>query len=167
MTGFMNVVIVGDTAGVQAMLLRLENALSPTGVGGFLAAGVDPILRKRASDRFRSEGDDAVGQWLPLSRFTQNIRATQGYGPSHPINRRTGRLENYITQSPSNVQIFSGGARLEYPGTQPSGDTADKVRTAQVGSPFPSTPPRPVLAVNERDLEMVLLGLAMHIKGVP
>jgi hypothetical protein len=167
MSGLVSIFVVVDQAGVQAMLLRLQDALSPTGVGQFLATAVDPILRNRAIERFRAEGDDAVGQWLPLAAYTQSVRASMGYGPAHPINRRTGRLENYITQTPSNVQMFAGGARLEYPGTPASGTTADKVRTAQVGTANPNTPPRPVLAVNHTDLELVLLGLATHIRDWP
>lgn len=165
MAGLVSILIVGDQAGVQAMLLRLEAALSPPGVGAFLKGVVDPILRVRASDRFRSEGDDVSGQWAPLMASTQAIRASGSYGAAHPINRRTGRLENYITGTPSNLQTFAGGGRLIFPGTQAQGDTADKVRTAQVGASYPKTVPRPVLGVNERDLELVLVGLATHIMG--
>lgn len=146
------------------MLLRLEMALSPPGLGQFLATRAEPYLRKRASERFRAEGDDVVGEWLPLTRYTQDVRASQGYGAAHPINRRTGRLEDYITHSPASITMHSSGASLKYPGTKPTGELKDKVRTAQMGKPYPKTPPRPVLGMNHRDLEAVLLGLAMHIK---
>lgn len=164
MPGFLDVSIVGDEAGVQAMLLHLETKLSPPSLGVFLAAKVDPFLRVRSGQRFAGEGDDVVGQWLPLTAATQGIRQQMGYGAAHPINRRTGQLEDYIRNAPSNLTVHPAGANLTYPGTPATGDTLDKLQTAQQGSPFPATPPRPVLGVNERDLAAVLTMLALEIQ---
>lgn len=168
MTGYLQIVVSGDDLGVQAMLLRLNRALEPTGVGGFLSTSVDPWLRQRSSDRFANEGDDAVGQWLPLGQATQEIRASLGYGAAHPINRRTGELENYIVHTESRVEMNTGGATLTYPGADTSGELENKVRTAQSGKQGnPYTPPRPVLGLSSRDLEFVLTDLGNHIRGVP
>lgn len=164
MTGFIDIRLIGDTAGVQAMLLHLETKLSPPGMGGFLLTHVDPYLRHRARDRFSSEGDDVVGQWTPLTAATQSIRAERGYGPAHPINRRTGELEDYIANSGGAVSIHPAGATLVFPGQAASGELADKVRTAQVGTDSPRTVPRPVLGMNERDLAAVLTMMAQEIQ---
>lgn len=151
------------------MLLRLDMALAPPSLGTFLASKVHPILQVRAQNRFREEGDDVSGKWLALSPYTENIRRSMGYGAAHPINRRTGRLENYITNSPSNIQVTAAGARLRFPGTAPTGELFEKVETAQVGiqggkRSQGAVPARPVLGVNERDLELILVALATHIQ---
>lgn len=165
MPGFLDVTIVGDDAGVQAMLMHMNSALAPQSLGVFLSTVVDPYLRTRARARFDSEGDDVVGKWAPLKDSTRNIRQSMGYGADGPINRRTGRLEQYILGSPNKVTMHTAGATLVWPGTRPSGETADKLRTAQMGKPMPSTVPRPVLGINERDLAAVLTGLSLHIQG--
>lgn len=164
MTGAINISIIGDTAGVQAMLLHLEQKLYPPNLGGFLTLQVEPFLRTRAGARFQGEGDDVVGNWAPLSAVTQSIRGSQGYGASHPINHRTSELEDYITNSPGGITINPMGATLTYPGTPPSGELAQKVETAQVGRSSPNTVARPVLGMNTRDLSAVLIMLALEIQ---
>lgn len=167
-SGFINVVIVGDDAGVQAMLLRMNTAVSPVNLGIFLNSMVDPYLRERARQRFASEGDDVSGGWAPLAPFTQKDRADRGYGAAHPINRRTGRLENYVTDTPGRVTTHTAGANLTTPGTAPNKQERDKLEIAQKGrSSYPFVPARPVIGVNERDLLVVMTGLAHHIRGMP
>lgn len=156
--------IVGDVAGVQAMLSHLESKLHPPQMGMFLQAYVEPYLQKRAGDRFSNEGDDAVGKWAPLKPATEGIRSSQGYGSAHPINRRTGELEDYIRNTPGSVLIHPAGANLTYPGTPASGELADKVSTAQGGRANPPTLPRPVLGMNTTDLAAVLTMLAYEIQ---
>jgi hypothetical protein len=164
MPGYIDVQIVGDTSGVQAMLMHLHNKLSPGNMASFLLGNVDPFLRTRASARFSGEGDDVVGSWAPLQPATQAIRVNKGYGADHPINRRTGELERYITGTMGSVAVTPLGSVLTSPGTPPSGELADKVSTAQSGRAFPRTVPRPVLGVNERDLAAVLTMLALDIQ---
>lgn len=162
MPGYIDIAIVGDAAGVQAMLMHLEQKLLPPNLGVFLTAQVEPFLRTRAGARFASEGDDVVGKWKPLSVQTQQIRASQGYGAEHPINRRTGELEDYIANSRGSVVIHPAGSTLIYPGTPASGQLLDKVETAQQGDT--RTFPRPVLGMNERDLAAVLTMMALEIQ---
>lgn len=169
MPGYFNVVIVGDATGVQAMLMRLDMALSPPELGRFMNSMVDPWLRERTALRFRAEGDDVSGKWLPLQASTERIRVRDGYPPSHPINRRSGRMEDYLVGTASTVSAYNGGAKLVYPGSAAQGETRDKVRVAQLGEQnqgkgINPTPPRPVLGMNERDLEAILVGLARHIQ---
>lgn len=163
--GTVAIQLIGDDTGVQAMLNRLDTALSPAGIAAFLGATVTPWLRTRARDRFMEEGDDVTGKWIPLATATQEIRSTQGYGSAHPINRRTGRLEEYIAGSPDAISIHALGATLTFPGKKPAGELRDKVTTAQMGREKPRTPPRPVLGVNEQDLAFVLTSLALRIRG--
>jgi hypothetical protein len=164
MPGYINIQIVGNAAGVQAMLTRLENKLLPPNIGAFLKGSVEPFLEMRAQQRFAGEGDDVSGPWAPLQPATQVIRASQGYGADHPINRRTGQLENYIANSGGAVSFNPAGATLTYPGAPASGELADKVQTAQVGRTNPSTVPRPVLDMNNNDLLAVLTATALYIQ---
>lgn len=163
--GSINIQITGDASGVQAMLNRLEQKLLPPNIGAFLNVTVDPYLQQRASQRFAGEGDDVVGNWSPLSPATEGIRSAQGYGAAHPINRRTGDLENYIARSGGDVDVNPAGATLTFPGAPAQGELADKVQTAQVGRAFPATVPRPVLGLNQNDLLAVLTATALYIQA--
>jgi hypothetical protein len=156
------ITIKGNAVGVERMLFALETSLNPVAVAGFLGAVVDPYLRGRASDRFASEGDDVTGGWAPLKDATQEIRSNSGYGAAHPINKRTGELEDYIVNAPHNLSAAPWGASLTLPGTTPTGELFDKVETAQHGRD--RTVPRPVLGMNERDLVFVLTALAQYIE---
>jgi hypothetical protein len=163
----LHIEIEGGRKSVEEMLDHLDSAMSPIGMQLFLNGRVAPYLRERAEARFANEGDDVVGKWRPLSEATEAWRAHHGFGPSHPINRRTGALEDYITGSPSAVTSpTTGTSVLTYP-DQPPGDPilTKKVRTAQRGWDQPNTPARPVLGMNERDLVFVLTQLAMHIQS--
>lgn len=154
--------MVSETRQVEHMLHRLDIAISPKGLATFLQGEVDPYLRGRADERFAEEGDDVVGQWAPLKEATVAIRASQGYGPEHPINVRTGELEEYITQGNAATTIFPWGAGITLPGTPPSGELLDKMMRAQAGDE--RTVPRPVLGMNQNDTVAVLLLLARYIK---
>src|SRR6478735_10713497 len=161
----MSVQLIGDAAGVQAMLEHLDTALNPVAIASFLGAEISPYLGRRAKARFSNEGDDVVGGWRPLSAATQNIRAvgrSQGLwavGDAHPINVRTHRLEEYVTSGIGNVTPNPAGAILQYPNpARANRETREKMKTAQQGRS--NTPPRPVLAVNERDMTFLLLALA-------
>ena len=172
MPGQIDISVVGDTAGVERMLHHLETKLMPPNIAGFLMVKVAPYLNERAKNRFKNEGDDAVGRWAPLTKFTEDLRAYQGYGPAHPINKRTGRLENYITQTPSSIVVTPIGSELTLPGQPATGTLANKVKVAQRGGTQPGgiyrpTPARPVLGMNERDLLAVLTMLAHDIEGQP
>lgn len=156
--------IWGDDAGVQGMLHLLDTSLNPVAIAGFLGATVDPYLRTRARNRFRDEGDDAVGSWAPLKESTQDIRAQSDYGAAHPINVRTGELERYILDSPNRLTIAPWGSALTLPGTPPAGVLKDKVSIAQIGGGEYNTRPRPVLGLSETDLGFVLTELAFYIE---
>jgi hypothetical protein len=156
-----------DKTSVDAMLNKLARKISGPGLAFWLQGSVVPWLQTRAQQRFASEGDDVSGAWFPLKPFTQQARAAAGYTPDHPINVRTGELERYITGDAGAVAAGPAFARLDYPSPPGSGDLRDKVETAQIGKAFPSTPARPVLGVNIRDLEAAMLSLALYIEKGP
>lgn len=143
--------IVKD-ADVEQMLVRAVAFSSPAGAMAFLHLTMGPYLRKRAKERFRNEGDDVTGPWAPLSAATQQIRASGNWpvAPDHPINRRSGELENWVVDGGWDAYPMALGASMRYPGKQPSGNLKKKVVGAQQGEG--TAPARPVLGVNEADL---------------
>jgi hypothetical protein len=161
--GLIAIDIFGDTKGVDVLLDRLMVTLSPEGLAAFLGSTVEPYFRKRAAIRFRDEGDDVSGKWAPLLESTKEIRTQAGYGEG-PINRRTGELEAFIEDSQSDVRVTPLGSILTMPGDTPTGELAEKVKTAQQGKDNPRTVPRPVLGMNEVDLAFVLEGLSFFIQ---
>lgn len=167
--GYIDFFVIGDDRGVQAMLERIDTALSPTGLSAFLNVSVEPWVRSRAKARFKNEGDSAVGRWAPLRPATQEIRSSGEWpvGPTSPINRRTGELEEYITGSDGMVAVFGMGAQLSYPKPSTKKSIIEKMKTAQRGRTSPGTVPRPVLGLDERDLTHVLTSLAFWVKGNP
>jgi hypothetical protein len=165
-TGFLEIQMGGNPKEVNRMLNYLATVLSPIGMSVFMATSVGPWLRSRAQDRFFEEGDSAVGKWAPLADATREVRGRLGVGDANPINRRTGELEQYITQSRWMITATPLGVVLQYPSEPPS-DRAlrEKMRTAQEGRSKPFTVPRPVLGMDEADLAYVLTSLAFLIQA--
>lgn len=129
----------------------------------FLQDRVYPILEERAERRFASEGDEMTGKWSPLTPFTQEMRAQGGFGPAGPINVRTGAMKRHILQrEPEAIPMPTGGT-LYFPKRGGAGKTLQKMRTAQQGEKKSGTPPRPVVGVSVRDMELILVALAAHI----
>lgn len=147
---------------VEEMLSRAEFVSSFGGMSKFLDQEVDPYLRARAAHRFASEGDAASGKWAPLAPSTVAIRRSEGYPGEHPINRRTGDLERWITGVDGRVTPGESGGDISYlvlPGGNPYGEIGEKIMAAQTGN-APSgkrQPRRPVLAMDNSDLQVVLL----------
>jgi hypothetical protein len=167
--GDASIQIWGDDKGVRAMLDVVEESLSPAALVVWMTGVVGPYLGQRGSDRFKSEGDDVTGKWLPLSGATQLIRAAGPWsvGPAHPINVRTGELEDYITAGRGDVITTGLDVSMVYPSTSLANDPElqDKMETAQRGrTKTPETEPRPVLGLNEADLLFVLTALSVQIK---
>lgn len=135
--------------------------LSSSGMAVWLSSTVGPYLKQRAGNRFANEGDDVSGKWAPLSQGTVNIRQTEGFGGEHPINVRTGEMENWVVQGGWHSYPNAVGASLQFPETTPSGRLAKKVRGAQQGEG--KAPPRPVLGVNENDMLFVMSALAFSV----
>lgn len=149
---------------VSEALNKLYLLLAPAGMMFFLHSTMGPYLRGRARDRFAKEGDDAVGKWQPLAPSTVTIREESGFGGPHPINRRTGELENWVVDGGWNSYPTGFGASLQYPKRRPSGELAKKVTVAQKGQKLkPVTPARPVLGVGETDIIFFQAALAFAV----
>lgn len=149
-----------------AAVEKLALLLSGPGLSTFLGASVGPYLRERTQQRFANEGDDVTGPWAPLHPATVAIRESLPYqiGGEHPINRRSGELEDWVTQGNYFPYPTGVGATLQYPKGKPSGELLDKLKTAQGGRANPKTVARPVLGVNEKDLLFVTAALAAAVE---
>lgn len=166
--GRIDVQLIGDSEGVEEMLSRLDFLFGPVGMTYFLAGQVTPYLKGRARSRFANEGDEVSGPWAPLSPVTAQIRSGLGYPPEHPINRRTGQLERWVTESAPGIIYTPIVAQLTYPGNPPTGTTKEKVTLAQTGQAPKgrSTSPRPVLGLDMTDYVAILGMLTLSVETV-
>ena len=125
---------------------------------------------KRANARFRSQGDDASGHWPDLSPYTITDREERGFAPGPP-EIRSGELMQYITGSGASVTTTEAVSELKFPGEAPADhEMMMKVAVAQTGAVAhngaQATPPRPLLAMNGKDVEDILLSLSFSIVDV-
>lgn len=155
-----------DSAQVDAMMERLQVALSPAAFIGFLVAEVEPFFLAIASENFGNEGDRS-GQWEELAETTQTRRQMYGFAPAHPINQRTGELHDYVMQN-GIVAEEPEGASWTWPPTDRSGVLDKKYQTAQGGRN--QTPARPIVEVTDEDFgQLVVLleeQIMSHMEGV-
>jgi len=161
--GVVDIQVTGDSVSVDKMVDGLMRAFSETAITyNFLQDRVYPILADRAERRFASHGDEAVGgAWAQLRPFTQEMRAQGGFGPTGPINVRTGAMKRHILQrEPEAIPMPTGGT-LYFP--RRGGREEAKVKVAQMGEMKSRTVPRPVLAVSHVDMELILVALGVHI----
>ena len=151
------------------MLKAVSYRLTPFGMAAFLGKTMGPYIQSRARDRFMSEGDDVSGPWAPLREVTQNIRAEStdiSVGADHPINKRTGELEEYVTGSGYKFWPTAMGGTLRFPGSASGKQSVrEKMKTAQKGRARPKTVPRPVLGFNETDLMFFQAALSFYVTG--
>lgn len=154
-----------DDADVTQMFVRLDAAISPLGLATFFEERVDPYLQMRMRERFAQEGDDVTGPWDQLAYSTEEYREAGGYDRSHPINRRSGEMEDYLTEN-ALIAPLGSGAFLQTPGRQATGELATKVKTAQQGKSKPFTRPRPVMGMNVRDKTEIMMLLAYFVGDV-
>lgn len=158
--------VVVDKSTVEFALAKIVANTSPIELASWLANEVDAFFMGRSRSRFTSEGDDASGGWAPLALATINIRESMGFGGQHPINVRTGELRQFMLDG-GNTSPTGEGAVYIYPGTNPTGRVGQKFTTAQQGKAWGGryTPPRPVLAIDETDVEFVLVSLLRNMLG--
>lgn len=127
---------------------------SAAGLASFLQGFAGPILRERAEERFRSEGDEASGRWKPLAASTINRRESKGYVPIK-INDRQGKMREFVENAQGRVVPSRFGALYEWPGTPQNRTTGKKLKVAQQGLSAPYTVPRPVVAISAEDALMI------------
>lgn len=166
--GSIDVQLMGDSEGVEMMISRLDFLFGPVGMSFFLAGQVTPYLKGRAKNRFANEGDEVSGPWASLSPVTAHIRSSLGYPPEHPINRRSGALERWVTESAPLVIYTPILSELTYPGNPPTGKLHEKVTTAQTGQVKKGSPtvPRPVLGIDATDYIAILGMLTLSVETV-
>lgn len=157
-----------DTFQVDMLMKSVMQTVSPAGLAPFGETVAD-YLEERAVNRFAFEGDDASGNWPQLTGATERIRASMGYGPDGPINVRTSEMFEAVVYS-AGVYPHSQGVTVVKP--EPSllrGPLREKLITAQQGRmdnpmiPGATTPPRPVLALAERDMVEIMAKLQLYI----
>jgi hypothetical protein len=147
-----------DDSLVQNAMRLLDGILGGPSLGLYLKTGGAQVLQNRASARFDNEGDDASGPWAPLSPVTQRIRRSLGYGPSSPINVRTGKMKEWILSDSGIHTNTASAATMVWPGPTPTNVISRKFATAQTGER--SSAIRPVVAANAVDLDLLLNGVA-------
>lgn len=151
---------IGDTL---LDLERLSVKLSAPMMGVWLSTTVEPFLKARTRNRFAEESWDN-GEWKALAPATVEERTMLGFPPSHPIQRRTGELEDYFSENNGDYFISSVGVMLKYPGGQPEGEKlAYKIRQAQYGVARTGAPRRPVLNLSIIDYEYIMMGLFRYV----
>lgn len=163
--------IVVDDKDVQRLLQSFERAVSTLSLEYLLSNGIADALRWRAQNRFTTEGDSASGKWAALRPATEEIREFLGYSRAHPINKRSGALRQFVGQSKGAVLAMPDGAAMMWPNLA-AGDLEDKLRVAQQGSrrganpgwPSARTPRRPVVALDQADVALVLGAVGRHLE---
>lgn len=166
--GIFSVTTDWDTFQTESMLSRTLRAVSGPSLATWLAGPVDGYFKDEIIDRFAFEGDDKSGQWAPLSDTTNRIREALGFPADDPINERTGELLEFVVQS-REYMAGDDWAMMELPGDPDSFALEQKLTHAQLGAsdnplfPGSTTPPRPVLAVDPMDMEILLRMLQMHV----
>ncbi len=156
-----------DPGGAAGALRGVEAAISDASLEVFLGERANRHLQERAQARFTNEGDDVSGKWQQLTPATVSIRESQGFGGAHPINKRTGALENYIVNSAGRLRQDGAGVSLVTPGDTPDGELSLKLAMAQGGGiskSGSSVPARPVLGMNAEDDVILVEMLKVHIE---
>ncbi len=172
MTVSAHVQIIVDDTDVRHLLDTFEDSVTPISLERLLSGGVADALRYRAQNRFTSEGDGASGKWAALRPATEDIREFLGYPRAHPINKRSGELRKFIGQSKGSAVTMPDGAAMIWPELSRSGDIEDKLEVAQRGSPRGAnpwflnarTPARPVVALDQVDVALVLVAVSTHLE---
>ncbi len=165
---FVDINVSGEEA-LQAQLLRLDAKISAEGLLAFMEAAVEPWVEQEISMRFADERSPDGSSWEPLSPYTQADREQSGYGPDHPILRRTGELFNYLT-SGGDKEIIPGGVEIKFPRDGASIEEQQKFSINQAGGTnimaagYPAqVPARPMIGWTEPDLMMALELLSSYI----
>lgn len=165
-----NLLKQGTFNSIEALLQDIEKTMTADSLAEFMSKNVYPYLRDQSLDRFETEGDETTGNWAPLSDASERWRRWDGVGTDH-INKRTGKLEEFIRQAVPTIVRGADSAILQYPGGMP-GDkiTAQKYRVAQQGQSAgvdkrrkPKTPPRPIVAVGVEEFGVIQSRLERYI----
>lgn len=155
---------------VLAIFAAVEHSIQPSQLWEFMEDTAWPFMEKKLVDRFAYEGDSASGTWPSLSPATVNIKEKLDAEMPDAPNVRTGELMEYITTSHLSSPT-SDGAVMVFPDVPSDPIMRRKIEVAQFGDPGPNwlnpamrpTPARPVIAVDESDMVLMLKALSVHI----
>lgn len=146
-------------------LKAIQDRIGGPGLASFMQGFAAPILQDRAYERFDLEGDDASGYWKPLAASTIARREKAGYVPIR-INDRTGAMRAWVERSEGSIKGTKAAVIYEWPGTPSNRTIGKKLKVAQQGLAQPWTPARPVVAVDEEDLLLILSAMESWIGSV-
>lgn len=150
------------------MIGRTMRVLSGDKLEDFLQGPAHDYFEDEIVQRFAHQGDRKSGHWPDLAASTNRIRRALGF-PEDEVNIRTEELFATVTEDADYYIMGDSAASMMLPGSAATGVVAEKLRTAQLGKQtnpmFPGavTPPRPVLAVDEDDMEALLERLSRWI----
>lgn len=162
MTAAISMEFIVERSTVEAVLGKIVMATGAMELSAFQRTIVHPFLSMRAEDRFASEGDKASGgAWEQLSEASQHWRKWGGFDPQHPINKRTGKLEDFVTKGMPEVAEGATSAILSFPGATADFIMERKMTVAQAGDS--RTPARPVLGIDSTDVEFILIALSKFV----
>lgn len=161
-----SVEILGHPGTAIPLLERLEARLSDPSVAAFMRGALAPLLQAQSAAKFASESGH-TGKWRPLKASTREVRRSQGYGPSSPINVREGRLKSFVTSAGGNIRHEGVAVAMEWPDKVSMNDTTlmYAYHTAQAGSSRWKTPARPVVGLTPGDIAAIYLAVGGFITG--
>lgn len=129
-----------------------QDRVSEAGLAMLVKNLLIPIASTSSRARIASQKTAKGGRWKPLKESTQRVRRSlnlPGIAGHYPINKRTGRLEEFLQNTGSEITVLP-----EYiQGAWPANVSMDGTKlmyayhTAQAGSKRWKTPARPIVAL--------------------
>lgn len=124
-------------------------------------AQVVAVFQGIVAKAFETEGASTGAPWAQLARSTQAERKRLGYGPAHPILKRTGTLERALT-------IGDGAAILTTPSSMRyvvSNDAAGYFKYHQSVLPRKKLPRRAPVLLTADDRTAIAHPIRLYITG--
>jgi phage gpG-like protein len=148
---------VAGEADVDRMLRGLDEAASDLSPAW---PAVDAVLHQVIAQQFRSEGAHGGSPWAPLAHRTQLQRRRLGFGPAHPILRRTGTLMRSLTDSTA-----SGALRVHLPLAYRFGSLVEYFGYHQSTAPRKVIPRRAPVQLTFDDATELMRPIRLHLTG--
>jgi phage virion morphogenesis protein len=132
-----------NTKGIDGLALRLARRPSDMSEAMTEIAG---IMRDAVVENFDKEGRPET--WTPLAEATVKDRREQGFGPEHPILKRTGTLLDSVQESSDDREAVVS-TNLRYAALQHFGGEAGRGKKVKI-------PPRPFLVLTPEDEDEIV-----------
>lgn len=158
--------IVISHPGLTDKIAAYKSRMKPYGRQGYvmlLAGPIHQYLQSRARAMFQYEQGPEGDAWAPLAPATHNWRRSAikrgetapDVGPEHPINRRTGDLEDAMTTGGPSILAGASSLVLSFPGDMAQAGREAKFSQAQNGRG--TSPARPVIGLGADDLGQIMV----------